>query len=291
MTAPALVRALRPRQWSKNLLVLAAPAAGGVLLDGPVLWRTLAAFAIFCAVSSATYLVNDVLDVEADRHHPRKRTRPIAAGEVGVPTALAASAALALGAFAAAAAVGRALLIVTLLYVAVSVAYSLWVKHVAVLDLGAVAGLFMIRAIAGGAATGVYLTSWFLVVTSFAALFIVTGKRISEISVHEEAGLESKRAVLAEMPRGVLQQISTISATITIAAYALWAFQRAYGSDLHSILFHVSAVPFTLVFLRYLLLVHRGDAEAPEHAVTSDRVLLALVAVWVATFAAAVYIA
>ena len=287
----ALVRALRPRQWSKNLLVLAAPAAGGVLLESTVLWRTLAAVAIFCAVSSATYLVNDVLDVEADRHHPRKRLRPIAAGEVRVGTAIVTAVALGVLALAAAAALGRALLIVTVLYVAISVAYSLWLKHVAIVDLGAVAGLFMIRAIAGGAATGVYLTSWFLVVTSFAALFIVTGKRISEISVHEEAGIESKRAVLAEMPRSVLQQISTISATIAIAAYALWAFQRSYGSDLHSVLFHASAVPFTLVFLRYLLLVHRGDAEAPEHAVTSDRVLLALVAVWVATFVAAVYVA
>ena len=285
------MRALRPRQWSKNLLVLAAPAAGAVLLDGPVLWRALAAFAVFCAISSATYLVNDVLDVEADRRHPRKRLRPIAAGEVGVGTAIAAAVVLGAGALAAAALVSRALLIVTVLYVAISVVYSVWLKHVAILDLGAVAGLFLIRAIAGGAATGVYLTSWFLVVTSFAALFIVTGKRISEIAVYEDAGIEPTRAVLAQMPRGVLQQISTISATITIAAYALWAFQRAYGSDLHSILFHASAIPFTLVFLRYLLLVHRGDAEAPEHAVTSDRVLLGIVAVWAATFAAAVYVA
>ena len=287
--ALSLARACRPRQWSKNVLVFAAPAAGGVLGEGPILWRSLVAFAVFCLVSSATYLINDVRDVEADRQHPRKRFRPIAAGDVSVRLAVTAAVVLGVVGLGAAAYVSMALLVTSAIYVVLSLCYSVRLKNIAVLDIGVVAGLFMVRAIAGGAATGVPLSSWFLVVTSFSALFIVAGKRSSEMRIHADAGMTSARATLTQYSETVLRQISTISAAVAIAAYAIWSFQRADTADFHATLFHLSAVPFTLAFFRYALMIDRGDAEAPEHAITSDRVLLGIVLAWFVVFAVAVY--
>ena len=283
-----LIRALRPRQWMKNLLVLAAPTAAGVITQGPILWRVLVAFAVFCAISSATYLVNDVLDVDEDRLHPVKRHRPIAAELVQPRVAVGFAAVLMGVGIAAAAAVGTSLLVVTGCYIALSLAYSLGLKRIAVLDIGAVAGLFMLRAIAGGAGTGVLLSSWFLVVTSFSALFIVVGKRLSELAVTGDGGAAT-RAVLGEYTEASLRQIATISAAIAISAYAMWSFQRENDSDVQATLFHLSTVPLALAFFRYTLLVDRGDAEAPEQTVTRDRTLLALVAAWAAVFVIAVY--
>jgi decaprenyl-phosphate phosphoribosyltransferase len=284
----ALVRALRPRQWTKNVLVFAAPTAAGVITQGPILWRVIVAFAVFCSVSSATYLVNDVLDAAEDRQHPVKRLRPIAAKLVSPRTAVAVATVLMLGGLAAAAAVGESLLIATGLYIVLSVAYSLRLKRIAVLDIGAVAGLFMLRAIAGGAGTGVALSSWFLVVTSFSALFIVVGKRLSELAGVRDAGATT-RAVLNDYTETSLRQIGTISAAIAIAAYAMWSFQRENDSSVQATLFHLSTVPLTLAFFRYALLVDRGAAEAPENTIISDRTLLALVMAWVAVFVIAIY--
>ena len=176
-----LVRLCRPRQWVKNLLVFVAPGAAGVLLHGSVFWHTIAAFGIFCVAASGTYYVNDAIDAASDRNHPSKRFRPVAAGVV--PTSLAVSigvvlmvASTGLGAALA----GWHLALVMAIYSLVNVAYSMEIKNEPVLDLAAVSAGFVLRAVAGGVATGIALSNWFLIVASFGSLLVVTGKRSGE---------------------------------------------------------------------------------------------------------------
>ncbi|HWW44863.1 MAG TPA: decaprenyl-phosphate phosphoribosyltransferase, partial [Acidimicrobiia bacterium] len=162
---------VRPRQWLKNLLVFGAPAAAGQLTHRTALLYSLAAFVIFCFAASGTYCLNDVVDREADRRHPVKRHRPVASGEVSVRVAVAIGAVLLAAALAGSAAIGRPrLALVVAIYVGVTVAYSVWLKHEPILDLGAVAAGFVLRAIAGGVATRVPLSNWFIIVASFGSL-------------------------------------------------------------------------------------------------------------------------
>jgi decaprenyl-phosphate phosphoribosyltransferase len=169
----AVVRSLRPRQWTKNLLVAAAPLAAGRLFDAPVWWQTLVAFVAFCGLSGAAYLVNDAIDVESDRAHPRKRQRPIAAGDLPVRTALVVATVLGVAAIAAGTAVDRHLGILLLAYAALQVAYSVWLKHEPVLDLAVVSVGFLMRAVSGGLAAGLALSDFFLMVAGFGSLFMV----------------------------------------------------------------------------------------------------------------------
>ncbi|MDQ1398967.1 MAG: decaprenyl-phosphate phosphoribosyltransferase [Acidimicrobiaceae bacterium] len=178
--AGGLVGTARPKQWVKNLLVFAAPGAAGVLTHGHAAVDALAAFVIFCIVASGVYFINDALDVEADRVHPRKRFRPVAAGVIGARQAQAVGAALVTVGVALSALVAVRLLVVLAIYVGVQVAYSVWLKHEPVLDLAAVAAGFVLRAIAGAVAVGVPISQWFLIVATFGSLFMVTGKRISD---------------------------------------------------------------------------------------------------------------
>ncbi len=176
-----LGRAMRPRQWTKNLLVFMAPAAAGVLDDWPTAGRVVAAFAVFCLVASGTYLVNDVLDAKSDRIHPIKRFRPVASGALRPRTAIASGAGLIVLALGAALLIGPwGLVVVVGSYAAISIAYSLFLKREPVIELAIVASCFVLRAVAGGVVAHVQLSTWFLVFTSFAALFLVAGKRYAE---------------------------------------------------------------------------------------------------------------
>ena len=182
-----LLRTARPRQWVKNVLVAAAPGAAGVLTHGSALWRTAVAFVAFTLAASGTYFLNDSFDVEADRRHPTKRRRPIAAGEVPVRTAQV------VGGFLIAAAIGVGfaatwrLSVVIAVYVALTTSYSIWLKHQAVIDLGAVAAGFVLRMIGGAVAVHVPISNWFLIVASFGSLFVVAdikaGETITEKNV------------------------------------------------------------------------------------------------------------
>ncbi|HEU5484316.1 MAG TPA: decaprenyl-phosphate phosphoribosyltransferase, partial [Microlunatus sp.] len=178
---PAPVRAMRPRQWVKNLLVVLAPLAAGRLFEPAVLGGVALAFVAFCLVSSAVYLLNDIRDVDEDRLHPRKRFRPIAAGELGVPVATALAAVLGVGGLTLGFWVDRGLGITLAVYVVIQVLYSTVLKHLPVIDLAVVSSGFLLRAIAGGVAVGVPLSQWFLLVASFGSLFMVAGKRYSEL--------------------------------------------------------------------------------------------------------------
>ena len=284
----ALLRSARPRQWAKNVLVVAAPGAAGVLTQPPALVTVLLAFGAFCLVSSGTYFLNDARDVEADRRHPAKRKRPVAAGIVPVGVAVTAGIALLVAGLAVAVAVGPAFLAVVAGYVALTTSYTLWLKHVAVLDLAVVAGGFFIRAIAGGVATGVPFSRWFLIVAAFGSLFMVAGKRHGE---QLELGAEGAdvRATLAQYSSDYLRYVWTIASGVTLAAYCLWAFEEAEASA-GAPWFELSIIPFVLAILRYALMLEQGRGSAPEEIVLGDRMLQAIGLVWVALFACGVYL-
>jgi decaprenyl-phosphate phosphoribosyltransferase len=279
-----LLRACRPRQWTKNLLVLAAPCAAGVI-DRPLVAAQVAgAFAVLCLVSSATYLVNDVRDREQDRLHPRKRTRPVAAGELSPRAALTFAAAFALIGLVAAAAIAPALGAVALGYLLLTASYSLWWRRVVVADILAIAGGFVLRALAGGAATDIYLSRWFLIVTASCAVFLVAAKRYAELREHVGSG--PARATLEHYSTLGLRLTLVAAAAIGGIAYVSWAFTR----PAHVAWYALSVVPFLLWLARYASLVGAGAGQAPEELILRDRTLLALGVVWAFLFLGGVYV-
>ena len=317
-TALALARACRPRQWTKNLLVLAAPAAAGVLFHPEVPGRLALAFVSFCLISSCAYLLNDVHDRAEDERQPAKRTRPIASGEIPVALALAVAVVLALAGLSLAAVLGVGMVGVALGYLTLTGSYTLWWRGVAVADIAAVTGGFILRAIAGGVATGVPVSRWFVIVTSFGALFLVAGKRHAELSTATEtsesgesssarghggaptaapADRPESRAVVALAPGRValraysaayLRFVMILAAAVAVGAYCLWAFQRrAQGV---SPWYDLTILPFVLWLLRYALLVDHGSGDAPEELALGDGFLLTMSVAWVAIFAGAVYV-
>ena len=265
MKVPALVRALRPHQWSKNLFVLAAPvfAYGDRLADvsGEDFRATLLAFVGFCLAASAIYLVNDVFDVERDRRHPTKRLRPIAAGELGIGAAwglagLLAVAALALGFWIG----GEPFSVgwVLLGYLVLNLAYGRALKHVVLLDVFCIATGFLLRVVAGGAAAGADLSQWLLLCTLFLALFLGLEKRRAEIDLLGDGGADH-RSTLGQYTVGFLDQMVTVLAACTILCYAMYTVDdqtaAKFGEDNHL----YWSVPFVAFGVgRYMYLVQTG---------------------------------
>jgi decaprenyl-phosphate phosphoribosyltransferase len=285
----ALVLTARPRQWLKNLLVLAAPAAGGVLFVPSVAAESAWAAGCLTVAAAATYLVNDALDADADRQHPVKRRRPVAAGQLRARTAVLVGAGCALVAVVMAAQLGWRFAAVVVGYLTLTAAYSTRLKHVPVLDILVVAAGFVLRAAAGGVATGVPLSNWFLLVVMFGSLFLVAAKRAAELRAAGPGSVVA-RAALDGVPASWLLQVLTMSLTGTVMAYSLWAFQYV-GQDVARPVLALSVVPFLTAMLRYSLLVHRGAGEEPERLVTSDRFLLVAGAVWVVVVGSGLYLA
>ena len=284
---PAPIRALRPRQWVKNLLVAAAPLAAGRLFQPPVLVGVGLAFVAFCLVSSAVYLLNDVRDVGEDRLHPRKRFRPIAAGELAVPVALVLAVALGAGGLLLGFWVDVGLGLTLGVYVAVQVLYSTVLKHLPVIDLAVVSSGFLLRAIAGGVAVSVPLSQWFLLVASFGSLFMVAGKRYSElVSVGAEAGT---RRSLDRYSTSYLRFVWILAAVLVVTSYSLWAFENRADPLLGVPWTAISIAPFTLGMLQYALEVDAGQAGEPEDVVLHDHVLQGLGVIWLATISIAVF--
>lgn len=282
--ARVLLRACRPRQWAKNVLLVAAPAAGGELGDGSIALRVVLAIASFCMLSSATYLLNDVRDREQDRAHPLKRLRPIASGALPVRTALWFALALAVGGLVLAAAIRPELAAVGAGYLLLTAAYSVWLRHIAVLDILAIAGAFVVRAAAGGVATDVPLSRWFLVVTSCGALFVVAGKRHAEVFGADGATIT--RRTLRHYSERALALIMASAAAGTLVAYAIWAFRRPERGPWYE----ATIVPVLLWLGRYSQLVARGAGEAPEELILRDPPLLALSVLWTALFLGGIYV-
>ena len=266
---PPLLRACRPKQWLKNVLVFAAPAAAGVLGHTRDLVEALVAFVAFCLAASGTYLLNDAADVESDRRHPTKRFRPIAAGELSVATARAAGVAMLLAGVGVGFVTGWRLPVVVVTYVALTTSYSLWGKRVPVLDLGMVAAGFVLRTVAGAVAVDVPISVWFYIVASFGSLFVVAGKRHSEMVELGAAG-EQVRSTLGAYSESFLGYVRSVATGVTMVAYCLWAFEKSAGTAGFP-WYEASIVPFVLAFLRYAFIVDRGEAGAPEEVVLHDR--------------------
>lgn len=290
MRTPAAVRLLRPRQWIKNLLVFAAPGAAGVLDEADHLGRTTLLFAAFCLAASGTYCINDANDADADRAHPRKRFRPVASGEISVGRARL------LGAGLLAAALGVAGLAggwptvgIVALYVAITTAYTFWLKHHAVVDIVTVASGFVVRAVAGIVGTDLPLSDWYLIVASFGSLLLVAGKRSTELNLGDDAG-EHRKALVAYSPPFLLF-VRAVAAGITLLAYCLWAFERAELADGGFPWFQLSILPFTTAILRYALVHSMEEHAGPEEIVLGDRTLLVVAGVWAVLMALGVYVA
>ncbi len=284
---PAWLRAMRPKQWVKNVLVLAAPVAAGRLFEPAVAIASAWAFVAFALLSASVYLFNDIRDVEADRQHPGKRLRPIAAGELSIPLAYALSAICLAAALAVGFWVRPALGITLVIYWVFQVGYSLFWKHQPIIDLAMVAAGFLLRAVAGGVASGLELSQWFLLVASFGSLFMVAGKRYSELrDVGAEAGT---RASLERYTGSYLRMVWSVSAGLVIMSYGLWAFDAdripLWGVPWTAI----SIAPFALAILRYAMKIDAGQAGAPEDVVMHDRVLQVLGVVWLVPVAIAVF--
>ncbi|WP_372448372.1 decaprenyl-phosphate phosphoribosyltransferase [Kibdelosporangium banguiense] len=282
-----LIKTARPRQWIKNILVLAAPFTASKLTDTAVLADAGIAFVAFCMAASAVYFVNDAIDVEADRAHPTKRNRPIAAGIVPVKAAMAIAVVLFLGALGVSLVASWQLALVIAVYEVVQLGYCFGLKHQTVIDLCIVASGFLMRSIAGGAAAGIPVSQWFLLVTAFGSLFMVSGKRYAEITLFEKTGAKI-RASLAKYSASYLRFVWATSAAVVIMTYGLWAFE--IREDHNQVWSSVSMIPFVVAVLRYAVDVDGGNAGEPEEIALRDRVLQVLGLAWVATLALAVYL-
>ena len=281
-----IIRTARPKQWLKNVLVFAAPGAAGVLDQPSELGITLLAFVSFCLAASGTYFWNDVLDVEADRSHPTKSKRPIAAGEVSLAMGRTLGTLLPAAALGLAALTGewRAVAVVSI-YMLITLTYSAVWKHIAVVDFVAIASGFGLRAAMGAVAVDVPM---FVLVTTFGSLFIVTGKRYAEQrDLGDDAG--GVRSTLDEYSEGYLRFVLAVSCGGALVSYCVWAFETKSlaGSDLPY--YELSVVPILTAFLRYALVLDQGQGAAPEEVFGRDRVLQILGLIWVIVYGMAVY--
>jgi decaprenyl-phosphate phosphoribosyltransferase len=285
----ALLAEARPKQWVKNVLVLAAPGAFGTLRQADVLVDTAIAFVCFCLVASGTYYLNDANDVEADRLHPTKRFRPIAAGEIPLGLARLTGVALLIAGLLLAVLTRWQLGVVVAGYVVLTTSYTVWLKHIPIVDIVAVAAGFVLRAIAGGAATDIEISDWFFILTSFGSLFVVAGKREAEFHEMGDDATDT-RATLGEYSASYLSYVRSVTSGVLFVAYCLWAFEKAELAQHAVPWFQLSIVWFVLGVLRYALLIDAGRGGAPEELVLSDRMLMVFGAIWAVTFAAGIYL-
>ena len=282
-----IVKALRPRQWVKNVLVLAAPIAAGTATEGDVLLPVALAFVVFCMAASGIYLVNDAMDVEADRAHPTKRFRPIAAGVLPVNIAYGMAVVLLAGAIGLSFLANWQLAVVMGVYIVIQLAYCFGLKHQAVIDICIVSSGFLLRAIAGGVAAEIDLSQWFLLMMAFGSLFMAAGKRYAELQLAEKTGAKIRKS-LESYTMTYLRFVWTMAATTLVLCYGLWAFQQdaIKGTNWYAI----SMVPFTIAVLRYAVDVDGGEAGEPEEIALGDRVLQLLAIAWIGVVGVAVYL-
>jgi decaprenyl-phosphate phosphoribosyltransferase len=292
LSLPPLLIACRPRQWPKNLLVFAAPLFA-FRLEPESWWRSAAALVAFCLISSAIYLLNDCLDVAADRAHPSKCRRPIAAGQVSVPAALITATLLAIASLSLAAWISAMLAAVVLLYGLIQVGYCLQLKRMPLLDLFCIASGFLLRAIAGVVAGGFGFSPWFLLTVGLLALFLAIEKRKAELRVAQGRGVITRK-VLERYSLPLLLRLESLVATSAFMSYSLWAAGPALNGA--STTWMLLTVPFALVgIFRYQLLSDPEEAERrrrmdpeqtsekPEEILLGDRGIQLTLGAWLFT--------
>jgi 4-hydroxybenzoate polyprenyltransferase len=285
----ALATSLRPEQWTKNLFVLAGLLFGGRLFEPGALGAALSTLAIFCGLSSASYLFNDVADREADKAHPLKRMRPIASGRLPVGVALATGAVLVVVCLAWAVQVSRALGLVSIAFVVLLVLYSAVLKHVVILDTLTLSGGFVLRAVAGAVAVNVPISHWLLVCTTLLALFLALSKRRHELTLLAD-GASTHRPILDHYSPYLLDQMISVVTSSTLIAYCLYATSsetaQRFGTSRLGL-----TIPFVLYgIFRYLYLVHqKRGGGSPAAMLLADRPLLACVGLWVVSVGLILY--
>lgn len=280
--------ALRPKDWIKNTFVLAPLVFSGQLERADVALRSLHGFAVFCLLSGAMYLVNDVVDREADRIHPIKARRPVASGALSVKAAVLLAAVLGAVAAADSLRLGRDFALVVAAYLALNAAYNLGLKHVVIVDVIAVSVGFVLRVLAGGALVREMPSPWILLATFFIALFLVLGRRRHEMLLVPEPS--AGRPALADYSPLLLDQLIAVVTALTIITYALYAMDRGTVERFGSVAV-VYTVPLVVYgIFRYLFLVHRREQGAsPAESILGDRWLLAVVGTWALAVAAVIY--
>ena len=289
MRLRSLVVSLRPEQWTKNLVVLAALGFSKHLFERGPLLRSLLAFALFCGLSGVVYLLNDVADVESDRHHPVKRNRPIASGALPVHTAATTAVVLGLACLALSLLLGRPFAACAALYLSLNLAYSFRLKEVVIVDVLSVSLGFVLRAVAGAVAIGVQISDWLLVCTILLALFLTLAKRRHELtSLNESAS--GHRKILAEYSPYLLDQMISVVTASLVTAYAFYTTapdtREKFATDRL-----VWTLPFVLYgVFRYLYLVHQKEkGGSPTDILLTDRPLLLAVGLWALATVAIVY--
>lgn len=276
----ALLISLRPKQWSKNLVVFAGLIFSRNIANWDMQWKVWATFVAFCAVVGAGYLVNDLLDREGDRVHPEKQTRPIASGRLSGGSAMAAALILALAAVGGSFAVDRVLPAYLGGYIVLQLAYTLYLKHLVIIDVLTISTGFVIRAVAGAAVIHVSISPWLIICAMLLALFLSLSKRRAEL-VLMESGAASHRRNLEYYSIGLVDQMTSVTASATLVSYALYSF-TAFESRAMML-----TIPFVLFgIFRYLYLVHRKlKGGSPEQILLTDMPTLANVFLWAVTAA------
>jgi decaprenyl-phosphate phosphoribosyltransferase len=286
--AGALIATMRPRQWIKNVLVIAAAGAAGALGHDDTPGRVTVACVAFCLLASGIYAINDVRDVEEDRRHPRKRLRPVAAGELDPRFATGLGLSLLLAGMLLCGVIGPLVALVGAAYVALTLSYTLVWRDLIVFDIFAVAGGFVLRAVAGGVAAPVTLSRWFLVVVTSTAVFLAAAKRYAELRRSDDRQ-ERRRKVLDSYSSRALGLIIAGAIAVAVVAYCVWAFSLP---SVRGIPWRpLTLVPFAACLFRYGWLVRQGAGEAPEDVLLSDRPLLFAGLAWLALFALEVHAA
>jgi decaprenyl-phosphate phosphoribosyltransferase len=286
--AGAVLATMRPKQWIKNALVIAAAGAAGALGHDDTPARVTVACVAFCLLASGIYAINDVRDADEDRRHPRKRFRPVAAGDLDARIATGIGMSLLLAGMLLCAAIGPLLALVGAGYVVLTLSYTLLWRHLIVFDIFAVAGGFVLRAVAGGVAAPVALSRWFLLVVTSAAVFVAAAKRYAELRRADSQGNPRRRVLHSYTPRG-LELIIAGATVVALLAYCVWAFSlpAVRGIPWRPL----TILPFAACLLRYGRLVRAGAGEAPEDVLLSDRPLQLAGLLWLALFALEVHAA
>jgi 4-hydroxybenzoate polyprenyltransferase len=283
-----LLRTMRPRQWTKNGVVLIGLVFARELGDANQVRRALVAMALFCAFSGAVYLFNDLADVNKDRLHPTKRRRPLPSGQLSPVVAAVAGVTLIVGGLGAAAALSPAFAAVAAGYLLLQAAYVAFLKHVVILDVLALAGGFVLRAVAGAVAVAVPISPWLYVCTMLLALFLALGKRRQELTLLSTAAA-GHRPALEQYTLGLLDQLLQVVTTSLLVAYMLYTF---FAENLPRNQSMMLTIPFVLYgVFRYLYLVHvRGEGGSPEEVLLRDRPIGACVLLWGASAVLILYL-
>lgn len=275
----ALIKTMRPRQWTKNVFVLAALVFDRQLTNLLSLFRSLAGFLLFCLLSSSVYIINDIIDAEADRQHPIKKNRPIASGKLPIRIAIGAVFVILIVSFTLAYLLSPGFTLIALVYFLINLAYSIWLKHVPLVDVLIIASGFVLRVAAGVSLIQVQRFSpWLYVVTTLFALYIGFGKRRAEMTLLLDKA-ESHRRVLDGYNIPLLDQLITVVSSTTIVAYSLYTFSAPNLPDNHTMML---TIPFVLYgIFRYLSLIKvNGEGGAPEELLLSDRPLQIAILLW-----------